>query len=113
MRLGWMRLRWPTSAGASVESRCSGDSPPALPATQASCSLSRFSSYSRATLIWNMRVPLGEVLMQRARVGVRGEPLPQFPVGEHLRQLREDLEMALGRVLGNQQHEDKGHRLAV
>src|SRR4051812_13021184 len=108
-----MRLRCPTSAGASVESRCNGVSPPALPAIQASCSLSRFCSYSRATLIWNMRVPFGDVLMQRAWIGVRGEPLPQFLVGEHLRQLREDLKMPLRRVLRNQQHEDERHRLAV
>src|SRR5438094_6243942 len=113
MRLGWMRLRCPTSAATPVLSRQSLVAPPALPPIQASPSLSRLSSYSCATLICNMRLPGGDVLMEQARIGIGGEPLAQFPVAEHLCELRQDLQVLLGSMLGHKQEEDEVDRLAV
>src|SRR5712691_3701739 len=112
-RLGWMRLRWPTSAAASVLSRRSRVAPPAFPPSQASPSLSRLSSYSCATLICNMGLPGGDVLMERARIGVGRQLSAQFAVAQHLRELREDLKVLFGRLLGNQQHEHEIDGLAV
>src|SRR4051812_6228784 len=113
MRLGWMRLRWPMSAGASATSRRTRLPPPRWPPTQARPSFSRFSSYSRATLICNIRFPGGDVLMKGSGVGVLGESLAQLAVAEHLRQLRKDLQMLLGGLFRNQQHENQSDRLAV
>src|SRR6266571_3423818 len=104
-RLGWMRLRWPTSAAASVLSRRSRVAPPAFPPSQANPSLSRLSSYSCATLICNMGLPGGDVLMERARVGVGRELAAQLAVAQHLRELRQDSKVLFGRLLGHQQHE--------
>src|SRR6266496_4352209 len=92
-RLGWMRLRWPTSA--------------------ANPSLSRLSSYSCATLICNMGLPGGDVLMERARVGVGRELAAQLAVAQHLRELRQDSKVLFGRLLGHQQHENEIDGLAV
>src|SRR6266700_2877721 len=112
-RLGWMRLRWPTSAAASVLSRRSRVAPPAFPPSQASPSLSRLSSYSCATLICNMGLPGGDVLMERARVGVGRELAAQLAVAQHLRELRQDSKVLFGRLLGQQQHENEIDGLAV
>src|SRR6266700_732159 len=112
-RLGWMRLRWPTSAAASVLSRRSRVAPPAFPPSQASPSLSRLSSYSCATLICNMGLPGGDVLMERARVGVGRELAAQLAVAQHLRELRQDSKVLFGRLLGHQQHENEIDGLAV
>src|SRR6266853_1207214 len=112
-RLGWMRLRWPTSAAASVLSRRSRVALPAFPPSQASPSLSRLSSYSCATLICNMGLPGGDVLMERARVGVGRELAAQLAVAQHLRELRQDSKVLFGRLLGHQQHENEIDGLAV
>src|SRR6266700_772897 len=112
-RLGWMRLRWPTSAAASVLSRRSRVAPPAFPPSQANPSLSRLSSYSCATLICNMGLPGGDVLMERARVGVGRELAAQLAVAQHLRELRQDSKVLFGRLLGHQQHENEIDGLAV
>src|SRR5436190_1909204 len=91
MRFGWMRLRCPTSAATPVLSRQSLVAPPAFPPIQANPSLSRLSSYSCATLICNMRLPGGDVLMKRARVGIGRKFLAQLAVAQHLCELREKL----------------------
>src|SRR6266496_2310163 len=113
MRLGWMRLRCPTSAATPVLSRQSLVAPPAFPPSQANPSLSRLSSYSCATLICNMGLPGGDVLMERARVGVGRELAAQLAVAQHLRELRQDSKVLFGRLLGHQQHENEIDGLAV
>src|SRR5262245_3284035 len=113
MRLGWMRLRWPTSAATSELSRRSDAALPALPPIQASPSLSRLSSYSCATLICNMRLPGGDVLMHRARVGISRELRAEFAVAQHLRKLGEHAQVLLGRLLGHEEQEYQIDRLAV
>src|SRR2546430_6565965 len=113
MRLGWMRLRCPTSAATPVLSRQSLVAPPAFPPIQASPSLSRLSSYSCATLICNMRLPGGDVLMQSARIGGGREFLGHAPVAQHLCELGQDAQGLLGRLLRHQQQEHQIDRLAV
>src|SRR6267378_679058 len=113
MRLGWMRLRCPTSAATPVLSRQSLVAPPAFPPIQANPSLSRLSSYSCATLICNMRLPGGDVLMQRARIGVGREFLAQLAVAQHLCELGQDAQVLLGRLFRHQQQEDQADGLAV
>src|SRR5215470_3135806 len=108
-----MRLRWPTSAATSVLSRRSSVAPPAFPPIQASPSFSRLSSYSCATLICNMRLPGGYVLMYRACIGIVEESLAQFPVAQHLSELRKHAQVLLGCLLGYQEQEHQGGRLAV
>src|ERR1044072_9679371 len=99
MRLGWMRLRGPTSAATPVLSRQSLVAQPAFPPIQASPSLSRLSSYSCATLICNMGLPGCDVLMQSARIGGGREFLAQLAVAQHLCELGQDAEGPLGRLL--------------
>src|SRR5258707_875144 len=113
MRLGWMRLRCPTSAATPVLSRQSLVAPPAFPPIQANPSLSRLSSYSCATLICNMRLPGGDVLMQRARIGVGREFLTQLAVAQHLCELGQDAQVLLGRLFRHQQQEHQTDGLAV
>src|SRR5258707_2329319 len=113
MRLGWMRLRWPTSAATPALSRRNRVAPPAFPPIQASPSFSRLSSYSCATLICNMRLPGGDVLMQRARIGVGREFLAQLAVAQHLCELGQDAQVLLGRLFRHQQQEDQTDGLAV
>src|SRR6266436_4185087 len=112
-RFGWMRLRWPTSAAPSALSRRNQVAPPAFPPIQASPSLSRLSSYSCATLICSMGLPGGDVLMECARVCVRRELFAQLAIAQHLRELRQDLQMLFGRLLGHEQHEHETDGLAV
>src|SRR5262249_26572610 len=69
--------------------------------------------YSCATLICNMRLPGGNVLVYRARVRVAGELLPEITVAQHLCQLGEHAQMLLGRLLGHEKQEHEVHRLAV
>src|SRR5262245_30082145 len=112
MLLGWVRLRWPINAAAAAASLRTAVAP-SRPATQASESASRLSSCSRATLTCGIRVPGGDEL-RKVRGGGRGEHrLAQRPVAEHLRQLREDLQVLLGGLLRYQQDEGERHRLAV
>src|SRR5256885_10146194 len=98
--MGWgrMRLRWPTSAAARVLSRQSVVAPPVFPPIQANPSLSRLSSYSCATLICNMGLPGGDVLMKRARIGGGREFLAQLAVAQHLCELGQDAQVLLGRL---------------
>src|SRR3990172_7598428 len=58
-----------------------------------------------------MGLPRGDGLMKASRVAFGREPLPQFAVGEQLRQFREDLQVPFGRMLGYQQEEHEIHRL--
>src|SRR4029079_9699339 len=97
MLLGWVRLRWPISAAAAAASRRTVV-PPSRPATQARASASRLSSCSRATLTWSIRLPCGDERVQRGCVGGVHHRFAQQLVGEHLRQLREDLQVLLGRL---------------
>src|SRR6267154_1257564 len=113
MRLGWMRLRWPMRVATPALSRRSQVAPPAFPPIQAIPSFSRLSSYSCATLICNMRLPRGDVLMERARIGVGGEFLAQLAVAQHLCELGQDAQVLLGRLLGHQQQEHEADGLAV
>src|SRR5712691_8137637 len=113
MRLGWIRLRWPTSAATPVLSRQSLVAPPAFPPIQANPSLSRLSSYSCATLICNMRLPGGDVLMKRARVGIGRKFLAQLAVAKHLCKLGQDAQVLLGRLFRHQQQEHETDGLAV
>src|SRR5688572_2324031 len=113
MLLGCERLRWPISAAAAAASRLTETVPLSRPATQASESASRLSSCSRATLTWSIGLPRGDQLMQRARVGRPRHLLAQRLVAEHLRELGEDLQVLLGRLLGHQQHEHQRHRAAI
>src|SRR5207302_7468176 len=113
MRLGWMRLRWPTSAATPVLSRQSLVAPPVFPPIQANPSLSRLSSYSCATLICNMRLPGGDVLMKRARIGVCRKFLAQLTVAQHLCELGQYAQMLLGRLFRHQQQEHETDGLAV
>src|SRR5258705_8999538 len=113
MGLGWMRLRWPPSAATPALSRRSQAAPPAFPPIQASPSFSRLSSYSCATLICNMRLPRGDVLMERARIGAGREFLAQLAVAQHLCELGQDAQVLLGRLLRHQQQEHEADGLAV
>src|SRR5712691_11629479 len=113
MRLGWMRLRWPTSAAPPALSRHRRVAPPAFAPIQASPSLSRLSSYSCATLICNMGLPSGDVLMKRTRVAVGRKFVAQLAVAQHLRQFGQDPEVLFGRLLGHQQQEHQTDGLAV
>src|SRR5262245_11599463 len=97
-----MRLRWPTSAAPSVLSRRRSVAPPALPPSQASPSFSRLSSYSCATLICNMRLPGGDVLVNRARVGVARELGAEIAVAQHLSELGQHAQVLLRRLLGHE-----------
>src|SRR5213078_4285857 len=113
MRFGWMRLRCPTSVATPVLSRQSLVAPPAFPPIQANPSLSRLSSYSCATLICNMRLPGGDVLMKRARVGIGRKFLAQLAVAQHLCELGQDAQVLLGRLFRHQKQEHEADGLAV
>src|SRR5674476_1227275 len=86
MRLGWIRLRWPTSATVSALSRRTGAASPSRPLTQPRPSLAALSSYSRAMLVCNIGLPGADELVQAARVLRLGQLLAQLPIGEHLGQ---------------------------
>src|ERR1044071_5037245 len=112
MLLGCVRLRWPISAAAAAASLRTAV-PPSRPAIQASDSASRLSSCSRATLTCGIRLPDGDQLMELGGVGRGEHRFAQGPVAEHLRQLREDLQVLLGGLLRHEQDEGEAHRLAV
>src|SRR5688572_20596454 len=112
MLLGWVRLRWPMSEAALAASRRTAV-PPSRPATQASASASRVSSCSRATLTCSIRLPSSDELVQSGRVGGAAHGFAQNLVAEHLRKLGENLQVLLGGLLGHEQHEDEGDRVAV
>src|SRR6187455_2897370 len=108
---GWVRLRWPISAAAAADSRRTAVRP-ARPATQVSESASRLSSCSCATLTCSIRLPCGDELVQRCGVRRLRQGFAQGPVAEHLCQFGEDLEVLFRGVLGNEQREYQGDRLA-
>src|SRR5881227_13541 len=112
IEFGWARLRWPISAAAATASRRTAV-PPSRPATQASESASRLSSCSRATLTCSIRLPGGDELVERLRVGDGAHGLAQRPVGEHLRELGEDLQVLLRGLLRHEQHEHEADGIAV
>src|SRR5262245_15234744 len=112
MLFGWVRLRWPISAAAAAASLRTSV-PPSRPATHASESASRLSSCSRATLTCGIRLPCGDELMEVRGVWRGEHRLAQRAVAEHLRELREDLQVLLGRLFRYQQDEGEAHRLAV
>src|SRR5579859_1831376 len=112
MLFGCVRLRWPISDAESAASRRTALAAP-RPATHASDSGSRLSSCSRATSTCSIRLPCADQLMQGRCIGRLPHRLAQALVAEHLRKLRKDLEMLLGRLLGHKQHEDQRHGLAV
>src|SRR5688500_3886757 len=113
MLLGWVKLRWPISAAAAASSRRTAALPPSRPPTPASESASRLSSCSRATLTWSIGLPRRDQLVQRRGVARAAHRLAQRLVAEHLRELGEDLQVLLGRLLGHEQHEHQRHRVAV
>src|SRR5919109_2024248 len=104
MLFGWVRLRWPMTEAACAASRRTVV-PPSRPAIQASASASRVSSCSRATLTCSIRLPGGDELVQGGRVGRPAHGFAQGLVAEHLRELGEDLQMLLGGLLRDEQHE--------
>src|SRR6185503_2466739 len=104
MLLGWVRLRWPISDAAAAASLRTAVAP-SRPATQASESATRFSSCSSATLTCGIRLPCGDQLVEVGGVGRAQHRFAQRAVAEHLRQLGEDLQVLLGRLLRHQQHE--------
>src|ERR671936_2087484 len=112
IELGWVRLRWPISEAAATASRRTAV-PPSRPATQASESASRLSSCSRATLTCSIRLPSGDELIERRRVGGGAHGLAQRAIAEHLRELGKDLQVLLRRLFRHEEHEDEGDRRAV
>src|SRR5512145_27471 len=112
MLLGWVRLRWPISEAACAASRRT-TVPPSRPATHARASASRLSSCSRATLTCSIRLPARNQLVQGCGVGRPAHRFAQRLVGEHLGQLRQDLQVLLGRLFGHQKHEHQADRAAV
>jgi hypothetical protein len=59
------------------------------------------------------RLPLSEQAMQRFAVFFRVQPLARFAVGQQLGDFREDFEMLLGSLFGDQQEDQQRHRLTV
>src|SRR5581483_169137 len=112
IEFGCVRLRWPISEAAATASRRTAV-PPSRPATQASESASRLSSCSRATLTCSIRLPVGDELVERRRVGGGAHGVAQRAIAEHLRELGKDLQVLLGRLFGHEEHEDEGDRRAV
>src|SRR5438270_6356607 len=111
IEFGCVRLRWPISEAAATASRRTAV-PPSRPATQPSERASRLSSCSRATLTCSIRLPCDDQLEKRRSVGRGAHCLAKGAVAEHLRELREDLQVLLGRLLRHEQHEDERHRRA-
>src|SRR5688572_30521875 len=112
IEFGWVRLRCPISEAAWAASRRTVV-PPSRPATQARERASRLSSCSRATLTCSIRLPCGDELVEGGGVARAAHRLAQRLVGEHLRQLRQDLQVLLGGFLGHEQHEHQGDGRAV
>src|SRR6185369_5878305 len=108
----WMRLRWPISA-ADAAASWRTTALLSRPTIQASDSASLFASCNRVTLTCRIRLPGSDQLVQRARVARRDHRVAQRTVAEKLRQLRKNLQMLLGGLLGHQQDEHQVHRLAV
>src|SRR3989475_5746192 len=112
MLWGGGRLRWPISEAALAASRRTAV-PPSRPAIQASDNASRLSSCSRATLTCSIRLPRRDQLVKGTGVRRPAHRLAQRLVAEHLRELGKDLQVLLGRLFGNQQHEYQADGIAV
>src|SRR5688500_13466008 len=110
-----MKLRWPMSPFEEplMSSLSRSLPPPARPPAHASFSFSRLSSNNRAMLSRGMRLPLRDEAMQLGRRRRRDELLAEGLVAEHLRELREYLQMLVGRPVGHEQHEDEAHVLRI
>src|SRR5688572_13304747 len=87
--------------------------PPAAPAAHVSFSFSRLSSNNRAMLSCGMRLPLRDETVQIGRCRCCEELLAERLLAEHLRELREDLEVHVGGPVRHEQHEDDAHVLSV
>src|SRR5262250_1274268 len=59
------------------------------------------------------RLPGAEQRLELVRRRRRGETLAECTLEEHRGNLREQLQMQLGGLFGNEEHEDLAHRLAV
>src|SRR3989454_409150 len=112
MLLGGVGLRWRISGAALAPWRRTAV-PPSRPAIQASDSASRLSSCSRATLTCSIRLPRRDQLVKGPGVRRPAHRLAQRLVAEHLRELGKDLQVLLGRLFGNQQHEYQADGIAV
>src|SRR5437762_1464272 len=97
----------------SMKTPCRSAVPPSRPAIQASDNASRLSSCSRATLTCSIRLPRRDQLVKGTGVRRPAHRLAQRLVAEHLRELGKDLQVLLGRLFGNQQHEYQADRIAV
>src|SRR5690349_11822780 len=129
-----MKFMWPTrpTVGFSAASPVITRLPPLLPAAQAKLSFAWLSEKSCSTLICGMeavrvaeggdctqpgpftlRRPALEYLVQRDRRRRGQQALALRLVAEHLRELRQDLQMPVGRLLRHEQREDRRHPAAV
>src|SRR5512143_298672 len=131
IRNGWMKFMWPTwpIVGLSAASPVSTRLPPWRPATHVMprrCWLSaknfstltcRIMAPSALTyvlpLLRSRNLPAAEHVVDRLRVRRGGEALAERLLREHLREFGEELQMLLGGVLGDEQHEHLRDRLAV
>ena len=137
MRNGWMKFMWPTwpIVGFSAASPVSTRLPPWRPGepgagraapgcrrrirSTLTCRIMPPGAFMpRLTLAPPLRraahaSPVAEERVQRRRVGARRERFAEARFGEHLRELGEQLQVLLGRLLGHEQHEDLRDGLAV
>src|SRR6185295_11278276 len=110
-----MKLRCPIRPWEEsfVSSLLSSLSAPPRPATQSRRSFSRLSSNNRAMLTRGMRLPLADELVHRGRGRTGEQAFPELLVAEHLRELREYLQVQVGGPVRHQQHEDQADGLAI
>src|SRR5262245_41000090 len=114
-----MKFMWPTwpIVGRSAASPVSTRLPPWRPASQVRPSRASLSAKKRSTLTCrtmpagpvigglpeaparSSAAPVPEHLVQRLRVSGRGERVTELFLGEHLRELREELKVLLGCLL--------------
>src|SRR5258708_1713304 len=131
MRNGWMKFMWPTwpTAGFKPEPPVSTRLPPCFPPSQRSPNRSRLSAKSFSTLTWRIgapslrvtsfivfslrRTPLAEELREFGGARCRGQLVAERALRKHLRQFRQQLQVQVGRLFGNEEHEHLRHRLAV
>src|SRR5688572_7862317 len=105
IQFGWMKLRCPIKPLVEplITSLLRSLPPPARPAAHASFSFSRLSSNNLAMLSCGMRLPLRNEAVQLGRGRRREELLAEGLLAEHLRELREDLQVHVGRAVGDEQ----------
>src|SRR6188768_3247395 len=120
MRNGWMRFMCPTcpTVGLSEVSPAMKRLPPCRPPSQWRPSRSRLSSNSCWTLTCLIATLSGGLpaFEQREEVGgarrVR-ELVAEGALGEHLRELGQELQVKIGGLLRHEEHEHLRHGLAV